>query len=150
MQTHTCVKVRPSLTDAKCSLRKPLAAMYPDPNQQNAGLYASHGHGTTQAGPVPSSNPQSTTYAAAPQPAPGTSQPYNAYAYSAQQPGGYGAGTAGAGAAGPGGYSGGQPGGGAYAAGPGYTGMQQPQQPYNPMQFGGNAFMPGPPQQQVR
>ena len=28
--------------------------------------------------------------------------------------------------------------------------MQQPQQPYNPMQYGGNAFMQGPPQQQVR
>lgn len=73
---------------------------------------------------------------------------YNAYAYSAQQPGGYGA-AAGTAGAGQGGYP---AGGSAYAAGPsGYSDMQQQQQqPYNPMQYGGAAFMPGPSQQQVR
>lgn len=133
----------------------PLAAMYPDPNQQHGVYGAAHGHATTsQAGPVPSAPPlPQSTFAAAPQPAPAPSQPYNPYAYSAQQPNGYNN----AGAAGAAGF-GGQPGGGVYAAaaaGPGYpstqqqgyAGMQQPQ-PYNPMQYGGSTFMPGPPQQQ--
>lgn len=150
-------------SDPKClaliqRAASPLAAMYPDPNQQHGVYGAAHGHATTsQAGPVPSAPPlPQSTFAAAPQPAPAPSQPYNPYAYSAQQPNGYNAGAAGAGAAG----FGGQPGGGVYAAaaaGPGYpstqqqgyASMQQPQ-PYNPMQYGGSTFSPGPPQQQVR